>query len=154
MKYEDQKAIREAIYRAVQSHSNNPEPVEVLTFQGFKVVVPAYMVPRRPERRKDAQGSGEDISVARKPIPYVHLIKNNTYYLEIESESGITARLNNFLESLNEQKAKYEDVLLSLETKLKITEEELNKEIKGYADEIDKLRNELKELNEELGVAS
>ncbi len=153
MKYEDQKAIREAIYKAVQIHSNNPEPIEVLTFQGFKVVVPAYMVPRMPARKQDAQGSGEDVSVARKPIPYVHLIKNNTYYLEIESESGITARLNNFLESLHDQKAKYEDVLMRLETKLKITEEELNKEVKGYANEIDELRRELIELNEELGVA-
>ncbi len=154
MKYEDQKAIREAVYRAVQLNSNNPEPVEVLTFQGFKVVVPAYMVPRMTSRRQDAQGSGEDVSVTRMPVPYVHLIKNNTYYLEIESESGITKRLNNFLEGLHEQKKKYEDVLLSLEARLKITKEELNKEVKGYANEIDELRQELKELDEELGVAS
>jgi uncharacterized coiled-coil DUF342 family protein len=44
-------------------------------------------------------------------------------------------------------------VLLSLENKLKITEEELNKEVNGYAAEIDGLRQELNELNEELGVA-
>ena len=153
MKYEDQKAIREAVYNAVQRNQNNPNPVEVLTFQGFKVVVPAYMVPRMPARRQAAEGSGEDVSVTRMPIPYVQLVKNGTYYIEIESESGITKRLNNYLENLSEQKARYEDVLLSLENRLRITEEELNKEVKGYADEIDGLRQELNELNEELGVA-
>ena len=154
MPYEEQKAIREAIFRAVKANQNNPYPVEVLTFQGFKVIVPAYMVPRMPAMRQAAaEGSGENVAVTRQPIPYVHLVKNGTYYIEIESESGITKRLNNFLENLNEQKAKYEDVLISLENKLKITEEELNKEVKGYADEIDALRNELNLLNEELGVA-
>ena len=112
------------------------------------------MVPKMPSRRQIAEESGEDVSKTRKPIPYVHLIKNGTYILEIESESGITARLNNFLENLYKKKADFEDVLLSLENKLKITEEELNKEDKGYADEIDELRRELNELNEELGVAS
>ena len=153
MRYEDQKAIREAIFKAVNANQNNPEPVEVLTFQGFKVVVPAYMIPRMPSVRKAAEGSGEKVSVSRKPIPYVHLVRNGTYYLEIESESGITARLNNFLENLGDQKAKYEDVLLSLENKLRIAEEELGKEVKGYGDEIDALKKELKALDEELGVA-
>ena len=154
MDYKEQKAIREAIYKAVQANQNNPNPTEVLTYQGFKVVVPSYMVPKMPSRRQIAEESGEDVSKTRKPIPYVHLIKNGTYILEIESESGITARLNNYLENLYKKKADFEDVLLSLENKLKITEEELNKEVKGYADEIDELRRELNELNEELGVAS
>ena len=100
MDYKEQKAIREAIYKAVQANQNNPNPTEVLTYQGFKVVVPSYMVPKMPSRRQIAEESGEDVSKTRKPIPYVHLIKNGTYILEIESESGITARLNNFLENL------------------------------------------------------
>ena len=153
MKYEEQKCIRETIYDAVMANQNNPEPVEILTYQGFKVVVPAYMIPRQPARRQTALSSGEDVSVTRQAVPYVNLVKNGTYYLEIESESGITARLNNFLESLDVKKADFESVLLTLENKLKITREELSKEAVGFADEIDALRNELNMLNEELGVA-
>lgn len=154
MTYEEQKTIRESIYKAVQANWNNPEPVEVLTFQGFKVIVPAYMVPRMPAVKQAAEGSGENISEARRQIPYVHLVRNGTYYIEIESESGITKRLNYFLENLHEQKAKYEDVLIGLENKLKIAEEELSKKDKGYADEIEALRSELNLLNEELGVVA
>ena len=150
--YEEQKAIREAIFNAVRDNQNNPNPVEVLTYQGFKVVVPAYMMPRKTAARQEARSYGEDVTTSQKPIPYVHLVNNCTYYIEIEAKSGITKRLNNFLEGLNEQKEKYEDVLLRLENQYKIVQEELNKKTKGYADEIDRLRNELKLLNEELGV--
>ncbi len=153
MTYEEQKAIRESIYKAVWANQNNPVPTEVLTFQGFKVIVPAYMVPRMSAAKEKAGDFGETVTEGRNSIPYVHLVKNGTYYLEIESESGITKRLNFFLENLSAQKAKYEDVLLGLETKLKLTEEELSKESKGFTAEINALENELKELNEELGVA-
>ncbi|MBP0989834.1 MAG: hypothetical protein J5874_01460, partial [Oscillospiraceae bacterium] len=151
--YEEQKSIREAIYTAVWANQNNPHPVDVLTFQGFKVTVPAYMMPRQPGIKQAAEKPDENASPSRRPIPYVTLNKNGTYYIEIESESGITKRLNNFLENLSEQKAKYENVLSYLENKLSIAEEELSKEAKGYADEIDALRAELDLLNEELGVA-
>ena len=152
MKPEEKKEIREAVCRATRVHANSPVPTEVLTFQGFRVVVPAYMVPRKPMRKQEAISSGETVADSTKPIPYVHLVGNNTYYLEIESEAGVTARLRNLLDNLPEQKKKFEDVLLTFETKLKNTEEELQKTAGGYRDEIDRLMIELKELNEELDV--
>ena len=153
MNYKEQKAIRETIYKAVWANQNNTKDTTVMTYQGFKIVVPAYMIPKMPARRADAENDGAEVGSASRSIPYIHLVGNNTYYLEIESESGITKRLNNFLEGLNEQKAKYEDTLKTLEYRLQITEEEVNKKSNGYADEIDALKRELIELNEELGVA-
>lgn len=154
MTYLEQKAIREKIYQAVNFNRNNPVETEVLTFLGFKVVVPAYMVPRQKDRKKAAEAFGDEVtSDQRKETPYVHVKKHGTYLLEIESESGITARLNNLLKGLSEKKNKYEDVLLTYETKLKSVEEELKKTSVLYDDEIRALEEELAELNEELGVA-
>ncbi len=154
MGYKEQKAIRDTIYAAVVANQNSVNETPVMTYQGFKVVVPAYMVPKSITRRSEAENAGEEVTKdIRKEIYYIHLVKNNTYHIELESESGITTRLNNFLEGLGEQKAKYEEVLRVLEYKLKNTEEELNKTESGYADKIDILRHELDELNEELGVA-
>ncbi len=153
MGYKEQKAIREMIFQAAQANRNNPKDTLVMTYQGFKIVVPAYMVPKMVTRKTEAKNAGEEVSYTKSEILYIHLVRNNTYYLEIESESGITARLNNFLEDLEKQKGKYEDVLKTLENRLHNTEEELNKEVQGYANEIDELKRELNELNEELGVA-
>ncbi|MCR4593481.1 MAG: DEAD/DEAH box helicase family protein [Clostridiales bacterium] len=154
MSYTEQKKIREQIYTAVQLNQNNPQAVEVMTYQGFKVVIPAYMIPRRPAARSNAENSGESITEGRKPVPYVHLIKNGCYYLEIESESGITKRLNNCLENLDEQKKKYEDVLKTLENQLKNAKEELEKEDGGYAEIISELSRKLQILDNELGVVA
>lgn len=153
MGYQKQKAIREKIYAAVRDNQNKTEPTKVLSYQGFEVIVPAYMIPRMPTVRKRKDGESAAAAMTRKPIPYVHLVKNNTYKLEIEAESGITKRLNNFLDDLGSLKDKYEDELRSLEIRLKLTEEELKKENGGYSDQISELEHELRVLNEELGVA-
>ena len=151
MKYAEQKAVREAIWQAAQANQNSPEAKTVLTYQGFKVVVPAYMVPRVPKRRGKGE-DGESVVTAAEPIPYVHLVKNNTYFLELETESGITKRLNYFLEHLEDRKREYEDELRSLENRYTAVKESVEEETVGYEDEIRKLSLELAGLNEELGV--
>ena len=154
MNYLEQKAVREKIYNAVNFNQNNPVETEVMTFLGFKVVVPAYMIPRMPIRKKETEEAGDEVTAdQRKPIPYIHLVKNGSYYIEIESETGITARLNHCLEGLPEKKKKYEDVLLTYETELRTAEKELKKAAVGYEEEIRTLETELSELNAELGVA-
>ena len=154
MTYEEQKAIRETIYKAVRENQNSTEDTEVLTYQGFKVIVPAYMVPKYQDRKASAEEQGEKVTTSMKPVYYVHLVNHGTYYLEIAAESGITTRLNNFLENLPKLKGRYEDVLRSLENKRKIAEEELAKEVKGYSAEIEELEKELQELNEMLGMVA
>ena len=145
MPYLEQKAIREKIFQAVKANQNNPQEVEVLTYQGFKVVVPAYMMPRLSSNKDTEEKDA-------KNIPYVHLIKNNTYYLEIASEAGITARLNNFLEGLPETKKKYEEKLKGLKNQYETVKKELEKKTKGYRPEIEKLEEELEKINQELGM--
>ena len=145
MPYLEQKAIREKIFQAVKANQNNPQEVEVLTYQGFKVVVPAYMMPRLSSNKDTEEKDA-------KNIPYVHLIKNNTYYLEIASEAGITARLNKFLEGLPETKKKYEGKLEGLKNQYETVKKELEKKTKGYRPEIEKLEEELEKINQELGM--
>ncbi len=145
MPYLEQKAIREKIFQAVKANQNNPQEVEVLTYQGFKVVVPAYMMPRLSSNKDTEEKDA-------KNIPYVHLVKNNTYYLEIASEAGITARLNNFLEGLPEIKKKYEEKLEGLKNQYETVKKELEKKTKGYRPEIEKLEEELEKINQELGM--
>ena len=145
MPYLEQKAIREKIFQAVKANQNNPQEVEVLTYQGFKVVVPAYMMPRLSSNKDTEEKDA-------KNIPYVHLIKNNTYYLEIASEAGITARLNNFLEGLPEIKKKYEEKLEGLKNQYETVKKELEKKTKGYRPEIEKLEEEREKINQELGM--
>lgn len=168
MPYTQQKEIREKIYEAVSKKVIMPFETEVLEYRGFKVVVPAYMVPKIPETRNS---DGESVK-ERKSIPYVYLKKNGTYYMEIESESGITKRLNNFCaqhvikhvdketKKVTEENVpsglevllgKYQDVLESLKIREEILTEELQK-TGGFSAQIEELKNELDEIDEELGV--
>lgn len=142
-----QKNIRKEIYKSVKENQNSPNPVEVLTYQGFKVIVPAYMIPKIATSKDRAIETKGDNS-----YPYISLVKNNTYYLEIASETGITARLNNFLEGLPKLLKQYEDVLKDLEIKYKTTKDELGRSGYGYSEELARLEQELEEINKNLGM--
>lgn len=153
MPYSEQKAIRKAVYDAALGNQNNPSDTYVLTYQGFKVIVPAYMMPRKAARKSGAADAGVEFAGAGKPLPYIHLVNNGTYYIEIESESGVTRRLNNFLENLGVQKEKYAAKLNALESRFALAKAELAKEDGGYTEKIRQLCKELDEINAELGVA-
>ena len=43
----------------------------------------------------------EKAALLKEPIPYVYVKRCGTYYMEIESNAGITKRLNNLLENLD-----------------------------------------------------
>lgn len=146
--YLKQKEIRERIYKTVRSNQNNPNSVEILTYQGFKVVVPSYMMPRLSSDMNEIENSKSKNHL----IPYVHLIKNNTYCIEIESEAGITKRLNNFLEGLANVKAKYEETLEELNNRYEAIKKEIENKKNGYSSEISFYEEELKKINKELGM--
>jgi len=146
MKYEEQKAIRDAIFAAAKSHVNKPMERTVLTYQGFDVVVPAKMQPKVP-RAKD-----ELDALTKEPIPYVFVKRRGTYYMEIESLSGITKRLNNLLENLDDKKKNQERELERLQFQKKMLEEELASEDQSFTDEIDALTKEIEKIDKELGL--
>ncbi len=162
--------IRRRIYNAVKTHQDMPYEYEVLTYLGFKVVIPAYMKPRE-------KTIGKDESKRTEWIPYFCLRGNGTYHVEMESESGITRRIFNFLlpyemrKKENESKGKkyiiseeadkmsgLEKVLENYTNRLeylRLREETLTKELSsvgGYQAEIAKFRTELDHIDEELGV--
>ena len=148
MEYEEQKAIRDAIYAAVKTHINKPLERKVLTYQGFDVVVPARMQPKVP-RAKD-----EATALLKEPIPYVYVKRKGTYYMEIESLQGITKRLNNLLEHLDERKKNQERELDRLKFQKETLEKELAVEGSSYYDEIHELTIEIAKIDEELGLKS
>lgn len=150
MTYEAQKAIRDRIFEAVTTHVNQPYEKKVLTYQGFDVVVPARMIPKpRHARTKDGEEPKD-----RAPIPFVYVKREGAYYMEVESASGITKRLNNLLEDLPKAEKRRKEVLDALNNKKAALEKELEKTGESYASEIAAIAEELEKIDEELGVAA
>lgn len=148
--YEEQKKMREMIYSAVKTNVRKPFETKILTYQGFEVVVPARMVPKLRNSQKDDKES----TVNKEPIPYVFVKRNGAYYMEIESMSGISKRLNNLLEDLPKAKIRYEAELDALLNKKASLEAELAKKGESYAEEIQALSQKLEEIDKKLGVAA
>ena len=148
MEYEDQKAIRDAIYQAVKTHINMPFEKKVLTYQGFDVVVPARMQPKVPNVKDETKAAKRD------PIPYVFVKREGAYYMEIESLQGITKRLNNLLENLNKNKENQENTLNNYYYQKASIEKELETTEVSFAEEMESLKSELELLNEQLGVVA
>ncbi|MBE6533990.1 MAG: hypothetical protein E7678_03350 [Ruminococcaceae bacterium] len=146
MDYEEQKFIREKIYVAAKTHVNMPFEQKVLTYQGFDVVVPARMQPKVPYVKDE-----NDASI-KNPIPYVFVKRNGVYYMEIESLLGITKRLNNLLENLDDKRINQEKELERLKFKKETIEKELEEEDNIFIDEIEALTEKIAKINKELGL--
>jgi uncharacterized protein (DUF1697 family) len=127
---EEARAVRERVDTAVRANFNNPMETEILTYQGFRVIVPAYM---------------------KEEHPCVFLVRNGKYYLEIGTEAGVTRRLDFFLEEFDRQYDKFKDARDSLITRKGAIEDELRREV-GYTDEINELTHELEVIDKKLGV--
>jgi catalase len=152
MEYEEQKAIRDAIYAAVKTHINHPLEKKVLTFRGFQVVVPAHMQPVVPKPKYDE--NGKELPMNKDPIPYVFLKRTGAYRMAVESASGITKRLNNLIDGLESTKKHQQDYLMMLENEQAALQQDLEKKEDSYALQIQVLKAELDQLNEELGVCA
>ncbi len=149
MSYDEQRNIRDLIYAAATTKSNYPIETPILEYQGFEIFVPAYMKPKT-QMGKDENGE----MVKKGEIPYVCVRRNGTYYMDIESDSGITRRLNFLLENLDNTKTKYRQYLKNLRYRKQSIEAELAVEENSYVDEIRVIRAEIEELNEKLGVTA
>ena len=162
MAYKEQKAIRERIYNALKGFENCPEEKFIMNYRGFEIVVPAYMVPKQPKNKQ-----GEAVGA---PIPYVMIKANGIYRVDIESEAGITKRLNNFISDhvrkdkegkktneiipsgLKKRLEIYQDTLWGFENKQKSLAQELSKE-GGFLSEIQEVQAKLSGIDEELGLS-
>ena len=146
---EEKKDIKEIIYAKVMANQNSPNEIEIMNYKGFRIVVPAYMIPRATTDESLIESGGEKRSHL---IPYIHLVNKNTYLLEIESKAGILARLNNFFKNMPKLKEKYEGILKEMENKLQQANYELQNNNDIYIDQINKLEEELSKINKKLGM--
>ena len=133
--YKEQKAMREKIYNALSVWQNCPEEKFIMKYRGFDIVVPAYMEPKIPKDR-DGNQKGE-------AIPYIMLKANGIYRIDIESESGISVRLNHFISSHVEKDKETKEVK-------QVVQSGLEGRLKLYEDTLEGYINKLKSLNEEL----
>ena len=83
--------------------------------------------------------------------PYVHLVRSGRYYVPLGAEAGMKRRIDNFLETLSEQREKYRTVLKSLRDQHKNLFEELQRP-SAYSDRIAELRERLDAIDRDLGV--
>lgn len=150
MGYDEQKAIRDAIFSSAKTHVNQSYEKQILNYQGFDVVVPARMQPKVVMSKNKEDGTLTE----KERIPYVFVKRKGVYYMEIESLSGITKRLNNLLDNLSQTKQRQEDALESLYCQQKALEEELKTNTQSYELEIETLKAELEKIDEELGVTA
>lgn len=146
MEYKEQYAIRETIFNAVKENINLPFDVSVLTYQGFDVVVPARMRPREVTARDGAP--------AHEAIPYVYVKRKGTYFMEVESISGVTKRLNNLLDNLEEHRRMLEDELEALLKKQSTLKTALTQGGVSYAEDIERLMHEVEEIEKELELVA
>ena len=164
MTYNEQHAMRTLIYNTLLANEDKPTETHIMTYRGFDIIVPAYMKPRIPKNKH-----GE--LLYDKAIPYIYLRRNGTYIIDIESDSGISVRLNNFLADhwVTHKKIKKDPELVEsgLKSRLKnmieslkameirqhVLEDELSRD-GGFTEEIQALKKELDMIDEELGVKS
>ena len=94
----------------------------------------------------------EKAALLKEPIPYVYVKRCGTYYMEIESNAGITKRLNNLLENLDFRRENMEKELDRLKFQKEMLEKELSTENSSYLEEIQDLTKEIQKIDEELGL--
>ena len=133
---------------AVKTHINKPVERKILTYQGFDVVVPARMQPKESTMKDEEKAKSKD------PIPYVFVKRCGVYYMEIESNSGITKRLNNLLENLGKIKERQIAELEHLRFSKDTIENELQNEDESFLLQIEELTKKIEKIDEELGLKS
>ncbi len=147
------KQTRAAIHRAATDNPNSDEDIDVLTYRGFRIVIPAHMIPRLTgglETLDDADADAKN--PVGKPTKYIRIVGSGSYNLEIRAETAITRRLDYFLDNLPLRKKAYEDELMYLENRKASIEQALQNQDAGYAAQITALEEELAKLNKKLGL--
>jgi len=130
---EERKELRGRIHQAVLDNIFTIRDRELMSYQGFHILLPANM---------------------KKEKPFVWLRGEGKHYVELgDSEVGDLIRIDNFLENFD----KYiERLYLGME-KLEAREQAINNELKkkdAYVDEIRELRQKLAEIDGKLGVTA
>ncbi len=127
----ERKFFREKLFEEVQNNILTTAENEIMTYQGFIVILPVNMDMKKP---------------------YVWLKKEGKYYVELgNTEVGGLIRIDNFLENLENHLLMLEENLSELKVRKKSIKEELNKD-ESYIEQIEEYKTKLNEIDKKLGV--
>jgi hypothetical protein len=144
---EEYRKTRSLIFNTVKNSVDKPEETRIMEYRGFKIIVPAYMKPRKPKVR-NAEGV---LVESDKEEYYIYLVKNGRHLVNLGEEFGVVRRIDNMINDLRGQKEKYEKRLNDLTVRIDVINNELARE-EGFGDKIKALQAELDLLDEELGL--
>ena len=128
---EERKQLREELQKALLEHVLQTKEKEFGEYKGFRIVLPANMVYKKP---------------------YIWIVGAGKYYLQMGiSETGHLIRIDNLLEALPNQLEK----LIETDKKLKTRQIQISEELKNnedYSDLIQKYKERVELLDKKLGV--
>ena len=128
---EKRRAIRESISSAVRSNVLEMRERELMTYRGFRIILPANMTVEKP---------------------YVWLSRNGRYYVELgDTEVGNLIRIDNFLDSLGDHLTGLNEGLEKLKKKEREIEAELSKD-ESFAEQIEQYNKKVETIDRKLGV--
>ena len=121
----ERKALREEIFSALKENVLMTSERELMTYQGFTIVLPINMTIEKP---------------------FIWLKANGKYYVELaDTELGVIVRIDNYLEKLPEHFEKLNSTLLDMyERQNAIKNELVNKE--NYTDKIEECTKILEKI--------
>lgn len=128
---EIRRELRSMLYQALRSHELQPLERTLLTYRGFRIILPANMTFRKP---------------------FVWAERSGRYYIELgDTETGNLIRIDNRLDTLDAYLGKLQDALHAIEQKQADLRTELEKD-DGYSEQIAYYRDLLEKLDKKLGV--
>ena len=127
----ERQELRKIYFDGMMNNLRKDKPIELGIYQGFKVIVPAYLL----ESSLSLELHGNGINIVS--------IGN--------SELGVLVRIDNVLDNLNNKLIKRENELIDLSEEEKSINLELNKNI-DYICEIKSLKNKIDEIENELKI--
>lgn len=128
---EKRKQLRDYIHSSLMGYVLEPKEKILMTYRGFKIILPANMTREKP---------------------YVWLKRDGRYYVELgDTNTGNLIRIDNFLDDLQTHLDKLNKGLAKLWERERQLKEELRKE-ESFSDEIENCRQKLEKLDKKLGV--
>ncbi|MBR2989207.1 MAG: hypothetical protein IKC64_05750, partial [Clostridia bacterium] len=127
---EYKKQLRRIFYEALGNNSMRTSEREVGEYFGFSVILPANMLAEKP---------------------YIVLKGEGRYNIYTAGEGGIITRIDNFLDGLEERKAKLTTALADYQHRQKKAIQRLSTP-QNYADKIARIEKKLQALDKQLGV--
>ena len=129
----ERQRIRQLLWEGIAGNDLACDERTLLTYRGFKVVLPSHMMREKP---------------------FVWLERSGRYQVELgDTESGCLVRIDNQLDTLDKWNEKLEERLGGLLERKRDIEAEIAKD-ESYADQLEACQLTLKKIDEELGVGN